>query len=71
MPVDLFVEARRSENCGQFGEAILTYENALNKVRKDRFKSNELKNRIIDKLRVLNILIEYKNNFHFNGNSQK
>jgi hypothetical protein len=60
----LFVEALRDENCGHFEEAVVTYENALCEVKKRRFHSG-LKNKIVDKLKVLHTAIEYKNSFHF------
>ncbi len=62
--VELFVNALRNENNGHFEEAIITYETALNEVKKIRFHST-LKNKIIEKLKVLHTVIEYKNNLHF------
>jgi len=64
IPVNLFVEGLRNENNGHFEEAIINYETALNKFEKSRFKSN-LKNKIIEKLKILHTVIEYKNNFRF------
>lgn len=64
IPVELFVKALGDENSGHFEEAVVTYESALNEVRKIRFHNN-LRNKIIDKLRVLHTYIEYKNNFRF------
>ena len=64
LPVRLFIEAQKNENDGQFEEAVVTYESALDEVRKVRFHAS-LKNRIIDKLKVLHTAIEYKNNLHF------
>lgn len=64
LPVRLFVEAQKNENDGLFEEALVTYESALDEVKKFRFHDN-LKNKIIDKLKVLKTAIEYKNNLHF------
>lgn len=65
IPAELFAEALKDENSGHFEEAILTYEDALTKVRKSRFRGNSLRNRIIEKLKVLHTTIEYKNSFHY------
>lgn len=64
IPVDLFVEALRNENSGYFEEAVINYETALNEFKKNRSHSN-LKNKIIEKLKVLRTVIEYKNKFRF------
>lgn len=64
LPVELFMEAQKNENDGHFEEAVVTYESALDEVRKSRFHGS-LKNRIISKLKVLNTAIAYKNNLHF------
>ena len=64
LPVRLFIEAQKTENDGHLEEAMITYASALDEVRKFRFHGN-LKNKIIDKLKVLNTAIEYRNNFHF------
>jgi len=63
--VQLFNEAIRNENNGCFEAALVTYETALNEVKKIRFHSN-LKNKIIEKIKVLHTILEYKNNFRFN-----
>jgi hypothetical protein len=62
--VELYVEALRNENSGYFEVAVSTYEAALNEVKKIRFHSI-LKNRIIEKLKLLHTIIEYKNNLRF------
>ena len=62
--VELFFKALRDENSGHFEEAVITYESALNEVKKIRFHSN-LKNKIIAKLKVLHTYIEYKNDLLF------
>jgi len=64
LPVRLFIEAQQNENDGHFEEAVATYEAALDETKKFRFHGS-LKNRIIEKLKVLNTAIEYKNNFQF------
>ena len=60
--VELFIEALRNENKGDFEAATVAYENALIEEKRTRFSSNDLKNKIIDKLKVLHNMIEYKNN---------
>ena len=64
LPVELFVEGLRYENDGHFDEAIINYQNALSEVEKNR-SHRELKHRIIQKLKVLHTIIEYKKNFQF------
>jgi hypothetical protein len=64
VPVELFVKALRNENSGHFEEAVINYETALNKFKKNKSHSN-LKNKIVEKLEVLRTVIEYKNKFHF------
>jgi hypothetical protein len=67
IPVKLFVEALRDENSGHFEEALIAYEMSLNEFKKIRSHSN-LKNKIIEKLKVLRTVIEYKNNLrHSDG----
>ena len=66
IPVILYVEALSNENSGHFEEALATYENALMEVKKERFQyGGSLKNKIIEKLKVLHTIIEYKNSLHF------
>ena len=64
LPVELFVEGLKYENSGYFEEAILTYENALTEVKKKRFNGN-LKNKIIQKLKVLQTITEYQKSLQF------
>lgn len=64
LPVELFVEGLKYENNGHFNEAIINYENALAEVKKNRFR-NHLKNRIIQKLKVLQTIIEYQKSLQF------
>jgi hypothetical protein len=63
IPVELFVKALQNENNGNFEQALISYESALNEVNKIRFHGN-LKNKIIEKIKLLHILIDYKNSFH-------
>lgn len=64
-PDELFAEALRNENSGYFETAITKYEKALDEVKKARFHGRSLKSKIIEKLKVLHTVIEYKNGFHF------
>lgn len=64
LPLRLFIEAQKNENNGHFEEAVITYESALDEARKFRFHGS-LKNRIIDKLKVLHTTIAYQNSFQF------
>lgn len=62
LPVELFIQGLKYENDGHFDEAIINYENALSEVKKNSVH-RELRDRIIQKLIVLHLTIEYKNNF--------
>jgi len=64
LPVELFIEGLRYENNGHFNEAITNYQNALSEAKKNRFQE-DLENKIIQKLKVLNTIIEYQRNFGF------
>ena len=64
LPVEFFVEGLKYENNGHFDEAIINYENALSEAKKNRFHG-DLKNKIIQKLKVLHTIIEYKKNIRF------
>jgi len=64
LPVELFVEGLKYENDGHFDEAIINYENALSEVKKNRFH-RDLENKIIQKLKVLYTVSEYKKNTQF------
>ena len=65
LTIELFAEGLRNENSGDYEAARIAYENALDKVKKNRFYSNSMKNKIVEKLKVLNTVIDYKNNSHF------
>ena len=62
--VRLFSEALKDENNGHLEEAVITYQNALDEVKKVRFH-NRLETKIVAKLKVLNTVIAYTNNSHF------
>ena len=64
VPVELFVEGLKYENDGHFDEAIINYENALSEAKEGRFH-RDLKIKIIQKLKVLHTVIEYKKNIQF------
>ena len=64
IPIRLFSLALKNENSGHLEEAIVNYESALLEVEKIRFHS-ELKKKIVEKLKVLKMMVEYDNNSHF------
>jgi hypothetical protein len=61
LPLELFFKALKRENDGQFEAAVITYETALDEVKNKRFRSRSLKNKIIEKLKILRAFIEYEN----------
>jgi hypothetical protein len=62
IPVVLFDKALKSENSGQYEEALLNYENALREVKKIKYHK-DLKIKITAKLKVMRTIIDYQNNF--------
>jgi hypothetical protein len=64
LPIQLFNKGLRTENSGNFDEAAISYENALNEVKKMRFH-HSLKNKIIEKLKVLRTIKRYKKDQNF------
>ena len=64
LPIQLFIKGVRTENSGNFDEATISYENALNEVKKIRFHHN-LKNKIIEKLKVLRTVKRYEKDQNF------
>jgi hypothetical protein len=64
VPVELFTEALRHENKGDFETAVLQYQTALAEERKSKFPNNHLLGKINEKLKVLNTVISYQDNFH-------
>lgn len=65
VPVALFRDALRNENCGNFEAAIQGYENALVEINKSRFPSGKLIQKINGKLKVLKTVTNYQANFHY------
>ena len=65
IPEVLFAEGLKKENNGQYEAAIQSYRVALTEVQKIKFYDSSLKNKIIQKLKVLDTVIEYRKNFHF------
>ncbi len=63
VPGLLFSEALRNENSGNFEAAVITYEQALAEVKKFRFQDQDLRKRIIQKIKVLQTAIEYEKDF--------
>ena len=62
-PGELFAEGLRNENSGYFETALLNYERALSEVNKSRFPGTHFKTTIIEKLKVLHTVIQYKKGF--------
>ena len=62
------MEAQKNENDGHFEEAVITYESALDEVKKFRFHGN-LKNKIIGKLKVLNTAMRIRIIFVLSGSN--
>jgi len=60
----LFIRAIKSENNGNYREAVIAYENALFEVRKSKFHGY-LKNKIVEKLRLMQTIETYKNDLDF------
>jgi hypothetical protein len=65
IPVKLFFEAVKNENKGDFEAAIISYENALNEVKKGKLHDSNLENKIIEKIKVLHTAIDYQNNLQY------
>jgi len=64
LPIQLFIKGLRTENSGNYDEAAISYENALNEVKKSRFHDS-FKNKIIEKLKVLRTIKAYKKDQNF------
>jgi len=58
IPVKLFNDALQKENDGRFEEAESGYRFALEEVNSKRFQNSRFKDAIIEKLKVLNTVIE-------------
>jgi hypothetical protein len=65
IPEKIFVEALRNENSGDFEAAIISYEIALQIVKKAKHHNYSLENKILEKIKVLHTVIEYKYNLQF------
>ncbi|MFL5746343.1 MAG: hypothetical protein ACJ751_16830 [Niastella sp.] len=64
IPAELFARALQDENSGHFKEAIITYESALDEVKKIKFNTT-LKKKIIEKIKLMHTVIEYQNSHRF------
>lgn len=62
--VELFAEALRNENSGDFEAAEAIYTKALHEVKKIRFH-RKMEVKIIEKIKVLHTVMDYKNSLHF------
>jgi hypothetical protein len=60
--VELFSLGIRNENCGRYEEAVTSYETALDECLKNRSRG-DLKNKIIQRIKVLQTVLEYNKNF--------
>jgi hypothetical protein len=61
--VKLFHAALADENSGEFASAIEQYQTALQEAEKNRFDES-LRNKIIEKLKVLQTITSYENDMH-------
>lgn len=61
--VELFSEALRNENSGDYEAAAVIYARALGEVKKIRFHS-KLRVKITEKLKLLHTIIDYNNSLH-------
>jgi hypothetical protein len=62
-PVELYLEALRVENSGNYLSALIMYESALGEAKKNKYNDNVLEEKIREKLRVLQTMIDYENSF--------
>ncbi|OSZ77532.1 hypothetical protein CAP36_14220 [Chitinophagaceae bacterium IBVUCB2] len=60
LPAKLVHDALQKENDGHFEEAEMGYRSALQNIESSRFKSSRLKKTIVEKIKLLNTVIEYK-----------
>lgn len=63
IPLDLYTEALRQENDGQYEAALLIYQQALQEQEKGRFRDARLTAGILEKIKVLHTIISYNSNF--------
>jgi hypothetical protein len=66
IPVNLYFEALRKENMGEFEVAERVYQSALEQVGKYRFHE-DLKLKIEEKIRLMHTLMEYERNISFSS----
>ena len=71
LPADLFAEALRDENSGEFEKAFTQYKMALDALTRSRFQNTGLKKKIEEKLKILNTVIEYNSNSQFRKNARQ
>lgn len=64
LPTQLYIKGLRTENSGDYEEATIAYESALDEVNKNRFHQS-LKNKIIEKLKVLRTVKNYEKDQNF------
>ena len=60
----LFINAAKSENSGNYQDAVIIYENALLEVRKSKFHRH-LKIKIVEKLKLMQTIKSYKDDQAF------
>ncbi len=63
--IQLFTDALQNENNRHFEAAIINYESVLNEVKRKKFYG-VLKNKVIEKIKLLHIIMEYKSNIQSN-----
>ena len=61
VPYGLYTQARKLENDGQLEAALVSYETALDAAKKARFHE-DLRFKIIEKLKILHMMVDYQNN---------
>jgi len=64
LSAQLFIKALRAENEGLYDEAVVSYENALSEIKKNRFH-RRLEIRICEKLKLLHTVRTYKKDQNF------
>jgi len=63
IPVQLFAKGLENENSGYYQAAVVSYESALQEVKKKKYHNSQLEDKIVGKLKVLKTMIEYENSF--------
>ncbi|NTS42682.1 hypothetical protein HRG84_17415 [Flavisolibacter sp. BT320] len=64
LSTQLFLQGLHAENNGDYEAAAVTYESALVEIKKGRFNSS-LQKKILEKLKVLQLVIDYQNDQNF------